>query len=152
VFTALVEGPRFKREDIQTSAFEVISWWESRRLFYNGIVGIAGVACCVLVIACAVLSEATIGEAIGLPDGPLLGVFAIIAYGILANLCYTAGWVCELIVRSVSTSEKSTSFGLKSFRIGVQFSVLLTLLPAAICWIILALALITGHKPQASPE
>ncbi len=92
------------------------------------------------------------GEPIGLPDGPLLAVFGIIAYGILANICYTAGWISELIVRSMSTSERSAAYGLQTFRFGVQFSVFLTLLPAAVCWISFAVTLITGHKIQAGPE
>ena len=109
-------------------------------------------AFCVLVAACAFVSEATVGEPIGLPDGPLLGIFAIIAYGILANVCYTAGWLSELVVRLISSRERSSAYASNTFRFGVQFSVLLTILPAVICWIIFVASLMTGHNPQASPE
>jgi hypothetical protein len=42
-----------------------------------------------------------VGEAIGILDGPLLGVFGILIYGILANVFYTGGWIAELALRTV---------------------------------------------------
>lgn len=152
VFNAIVDGPKFKREGVPRTAFDVVGWWESRRFFYNIVVGCTGMASCLLIAIWVLVSETTVGEPIGLPDGPLLGIFGVIMYGILANICYTAGWLSELIVRSVSTSERSAAYALKTFRLGVQFSVLLTVLPAAICWIVFVVALITGHKSQANPE
>jgi hypothetical protein len=101
--------------------------------FYNVAVGCTGLASCVLVAICTLVSEATIREPIGVPDGPLLGIFAVIAYGILANVCYTAGWLSELMMRSRLSHDGLAVYAVKTFRLGVQFSVLLTLLPAAIC-------------------
>ena len=94
-------------------------------------------------IVCAIVSEPIVGEAIGLPDGPLLGVFAIIAYGIAANVCYTLGWIVELVL-SASSWKSGGSIGPRLFRIGVTFSVLLTLLPALFCWLTFAYAAIFG--------
>ena len=81
-----------------------------------------------------------------MPDGPLLGVFAIVFYGILANLFYTGGWISELLVRAVTTTEKASAVGLRAFRAGVYFSILLTLFPAVVSWIAFAVALLKGQK------
>jgi len=81
-----------------------------------------------------------------MPDGPLLGVFAIVFYGILANLFYTGGWISELLLRAVTTTEKASAFGLRALRAGVYFSILLTLCPAVVCWIAFAVALLKGQK------
>lgn len=146
MFDAILYGPKFKSEPLAMTALSVVGWWESRRFFYNVVVGCAGLASCVLVAICAVVSDMTLRESVDLPlpDGALLGVFAVIAYGIFANIVYTAGWIFELIVRALSTRERSAAYALKTFRFGVQFSVVLTFLPAAICWISFAVALTTG--------
>lgn len=79
-------------------------------------------------------------------DGPLLGVFGVLLYGILANVCYTAGWICELLMRKINGIKRSTSLGLKAFRIGLAFSIFITLVPAIVCWIVFAVALLKGQK------
>jgi hypothetical protein len=143
---ALLEGPWFDRREPIAGAGDVIRWWESRRLFFNMVVGCTGIITCVLLIICAFTADSTVGEPIGLPDGPLLGVFGILLYGILANICYTGGWVCELLVRTARKAKSSTSFGLTAFRMGITFSIFITLCPAVICWLIFAIALLTGQK------
>jgi hypothetical protein len=125
---------------------EVIRWWEGRRLFFNAVVGCTGLITCVLLLSCAFTADATVGDPIGMPDGPLLGVFAIVLYGILANVFYTGGWISELLLRAVATTDEATVFGLRAFRIGVYFSILLTLCPAVFCWIAFAVALMNGQK------
>jgi hypothetical protein len=125
---------------------EVIRWWEGRRLFFNSVVGCTGVITCVLLIVCALTADSTVGEPIGMPDGPLLGVFGIVFYGILANVFYTGGWISELLLRAVTTTEKASALGLTAFRAGVYFSILLTLCPAVVCWIAFAVALLKGQK------
>ncbi len=93
------------------NAGEVIRWWEGRRFFFNSVVGCTGVITCVLLIVCAFTAESSVGEPIGMPDGPLLGVFGIVFYGILANVFYTGGWISELLMRAVTTTEKASAFG-----------------------------------------
>jgi hypothetical protein len=99
-----------------------------------------------MVIICAVISDSMVGEAIGLPDGPLLGVFGVFLYGLLANVFYTSGWICELLLRTMTPPERSAAFGVRAFRFGMRFSILLTLSPAVICWIAFAVALLHGQK------
>ncbi len=142
----LLQRPQFQRNPLTMNTREVIGWWESRRIFFNLVVGCTGLVAVILMIGCGLIADATVGEAIGLPDGPLLGLFGIFFYAIFANILYTGGWICELLVRAATSAERSAAFGLKAFRIGVQFSVFVTLCPAAICWIAFAVALAKGQK------
>ena len=146
------DGPIFNRESPVDDARGVIRWWEDRRLFFNFVVGCVGILTCILMIVCAFVSESIVGEAIGLPDGPLLGVFGIFFYAIFANLFYTFGWICELLARTMTTTEKSAVLGIKSFRTGVTFSILLTLSPVVFCWLAFAVAVMHGQKHGPLPE
>lgn len=74
---------------------------------------------CLLLVFCAVISGSMVGEPIGMPDGPLLGVFAIVFYAILANICYTGGWVTELLVRATGRADDAGKVSIKTFRFGV---------------------------------
>jgi hypothetical protein len=143
---AFLDSPRFKRDKPLSGAGEVIRWWESRRFFFNVLVGSTGVIACALLIVCAFTADSVVGEPIGMPDGPLLGVFGIVVYGILANVFYTGGWITELLMRTAVTAQRTNAFGLKAFRIGVAFSVFITLCPAAVCWIAFAVAVLHGQK------
>jgi hypothetical protein len=101
-------------------------------------------------ISRGVISEPIVGEAIGLPDPPILMPFAIIAYGLAANICYTGGWAVELLFgryRSVDTSD----FGIRAFRFGMKFSVVLTLFPAVISWAVFLVRITTGRRIVPSP-
>ena len=149
---AFFDGPKFKRALPLVGAGGVLRWWESRRFFFNYVVGCTGVISCALSIVCAFMAESMVGEPIGLPDGPLLGIFGILFYAILANLFYTGGWICELLMRTTMTAERSDALGLKAFRVGVQVSILITLCPAAICWIAFAVALLHGQKHGPTGE
>jgi hypothetical protein len=139
-------NPQFQRQLTPVGEMDVILWWESRRFFYNCVVGVAGVTTCAHLIICAFMADSMVGEPIGLPDGPLLGVFGIVVYAFLANIFYTGGWISELLLRSGMTAEKASAFGRRAFSIGVNFSILLTLCPAAFCWLAFAVALARGQK------
>jgi hypothetical protein len=79
-------------------------------------------------ISCGLISEPLVGEAIGLPDPPILVPFGIIAYGVLANVFYTS------------------AFGLRAFRVGLKFSIGLTILPAVLSWAIFLLSIASGRR------
>jgi hypothetical protein len=152
LFKRLYDGPAFKRATPAPNALAVIQWWESRRIFFNLAVGCTGLVACTLMIVCAFVSDSMVGETIGLPDGPLLGLFAIFLYGILANLFYTSGWICELLLRANASAEKSAAAGIQAFRAGVTFSVILTFSPAILCWIVFGMALAHGQTHGPPPE
>jgi hypothetical protein len=142
----LFKSSKFNRKTPVHGAAEVIRRWESRRLFFNAVVGCTGVITCVLMVVCAFVADSTVGEPIGMPDGPLLGVFGILFYAILANVFYTAGWICELLLGAATTAKKSAAFGLKAFRVGIAFSIFVTLCPAALSWLAFAIAAAHGQK------
>jgi hypothetical protein len=136
MFAALIERLRqisrtqfFDRIQPLASAWQIIGWWESRRVPYNLIVGATGVLTCSVFFLIAVLADYFFHSDFGLPDPPLFGIFAVIAYGVMANVCYTGGWLAEIIVLKI-WPEDGKGFGKISFALGLLFSIGLTLLPA----------------------
>jgi hypothetical protein len=152
ILTTLYDRPVFKRDSPARSKAEVIRWWETRRIFFNFIVGCTGILTCIMLLICAFISEPLVGKAIGLPDGPLLGLFGIFFYGILANIFYTCGWVAELHWRAIRNTENAAIISLRAFRAGVTFLVLLTLSPTVFGWLAFALAVLHGQKHGPAPE
>jgi hypothetical protein len=61
------------------------------------------------------------------PEG--LTLIAVIFYAVIANLCFTGGWIAELAIRK-TWPEEADRFATLSFSLGLVFSVLLTLIPA----------------------
>ena len=112
--------------------WNVIAWWEMRRIPFNLLVGGVGVLS-LLIIDWVGSRFVPLGEDIEEPMGIILGV---IGYGIMANLYYTLGWITELRQSPGSSAEIMRA---KWFRSGLIFSILLTLLPAAlvsVVWIV----------------
>jgi hypothetical protein len=91
-----------------------------------------------LIIATAWTCERIGGVPIGLPDPPILAVIGVIAFGITANVCYTGGWIVELLVAKLWRVE-STRFGPIAFTLGTALSVLLALAPAGLNFTVAAL-------------
>lgn len=105
----------------------IIRWWESRRLKYNLVVGGAGI-----------LSLGAVHLLASLPPNPINIPFVlqpIIAYGVLANLCYLLGPAAEILVEKLS-GGKILPTGPSLWRMGLTFSVGLTLLPTLIMGIV----------------
>lgn len=157
----------FRRDPGTQTAPQVVAWWELRRVPYNVIVGIVGVVAAVIMIITAVTCEQRGGDPIGLPDPPILAIFGVLVYGLMANICYTGGWVVELVVRKLRPTAHR-SFGPLAFGAGLAFSVLITLLQAA-CTVSVAVAtacrgygsgdasvpgtahVVSGHPPSNNP-
>lgn len=121
--------------------FEVIQWWEKRRLPYNLIVGATGVLTCVITLFIAAISSEIFGEPLAMPDPPILAIFGVILFGFAANVCFTGGWIAELLAQKL-WNEKAAHFGQIAFTLGLGFSILLTLAPAALFTLILFLRLL----------
>ena len=130
-FAALRASVLCRRDTPVNSARDTIGWWEARRIPFNLIVGSVGILTCIIVGIAGLCSEVLFHSEFGLPNPPLFALFAVIIYGILANGCYTSGWVAELIVRKIWPQE-ADRFATLSFLVGVIFSVLLTLTPAVL--------------------
>jgi hypothetical protein len=97
----------------------MLRWWESRRLVYNKVVGATGL----FTLA---------GVFVFMPDrselfGPEL-VMVVGTYGLMANVCFSLGWLTEMLARRV-WGEDAPEMGPLLFRQGLIFSVGLTLFP-----------------------
>ena len=72
----------------------IIGWWERRRLTFNLIVGAAGL-----------LSIGVMNLILALPPlsrGPGVPFLPAVVFGVLANLCYSAGWGADRVQRLVA--------------------------------------------------
>lgn len=112
---------------------QVIRWWELRRLLYNAVLLSVGVA--------AIASmEWLMGRVISQGEDaiePMVLILGVVVYGIMANLCYTLGWVIELRRRRTDPVA-ARQRGQWMFRAGMLFSCVLTSLPfwfACVFWI-----------------
>jgi hypothetical protein len=115
----------FRNEVSCRSTAEVIGWWEKRRLSYNIAVGAAGV-----------FSYAAVQLILLLPPRPMPiplapSLVIPVVYGVIANLCYTGGWMAELWLRRAMGRQADTA-GPAIFRYGFVFSIGLTLFPIAV--------------------
>jgi hypothetical protein len=131
----------FESRTESLAPIEILKWWEKRRLPYNLIVGAAGLLTCVIDLMIAAIASAIFDEPVGMSDPPILAIFAVILFGIAANVCFTGGWIAEILANKL-WNEKAAHFGQIAFTLGLGFSVLLTLAPAALFTLILILRLI----------
>jgi hypothetical protein len=112
------------------STWSVVGWWESRRPFFNLCVGGAGLLSIGIASVLGRLPPHAIGFSV--PWG------AVLAYGVLANLCYTVGPLTDLLLRRV-LGDRAPAVGPVLFRYGFVFSLGLTLLPipvAVLDWLV----------------
>lgn len=107
---------------IPRSAWAILAWWERRRPVYNVVLLVAGVAS----LGAESLFRALPPHPVS-PDLPL-GFVGVVAYAVLANLCYCAGPAADLYIRRRWGDEYAV-VGPTLFRYGFVFSVGLTLLP-----------------------
>ena len=118
--TTAVERYFFSPLYAPRSAWAVLRWWESRRLFYNISVGIAGLT----TMAAGYFFSA-------LPPHPSLFTPAWIAvpiYAVMANVFYSFGTPADLLLRR-ALGERGAAVSQALFRYGYAFAVGLTLLP-----------------------
>lgn len=107
----------------------IIGWWESRRPTYNLIVGSAG-----LVTVGVIRLITALPPHMSMP----LGWQPVVVFGVLANVCYTFGWVLEAAAQRL-WGDRVRPLGPPLFRQGVAFSAGLALLPIVLAsgsWII----------------
>jgi hypothetical protein len=113
----------FSIPDAPRSAFDVVVWWELRRIPYNFIVGCVGFISLIIFF----ISIASSGELKPGDDAvePLALIFAPIAI----NVLYCAGWIVENILRVIWPSKRRF-FGPFLFKLGLGFSLLVITFPA----------------------
>jgi hypothetical protein len=104
------------------STGQILRWWEARRLPYNLVVGSAGMVTLGVVTVVSLLPPNPVGV-------PWLFPWpAVIAFGVLANLCYLLGPAVEIAAERI-WGGKVLPLGPTLFRMGLTFSVGLALLP-----------------------
>ncbi len=119
---ALLGDVLYPSADDRRTTMSLLKWWESRRGTFNLAVGSAGLITLAITMLISFVP----------PGVPMLYDWRpIVAYGVLANLCYTFGWAIEAVAQKV-WGEKCPPFGPALFRQGLAFSVGLTLLPIVI--------------------
>jgi hypothetical protein len=106
------------------TTWEIIRWWELRRLLYNAVLLVIGIA--------SVLGmEFLIGKVIPVGEDaiePMALALGVVVYGIMANAFYTSGWIVELVGRKRDEIQARLRAG-KLFLFGLWFSCLLTSAP-----------------------
>jgi hypothetical protein len=125
---SLLDRYPFARDAVPESIGAVMLWWELRRLAYNAVVGLTGVVTIALLVANALLR----GDGCGIPDPPLLGLFAIVGYGVMANVCYALGAFAEVVGRVTVGRENASKLGRTAFVVGLALSVIMTISPAVL--------------------
>ena len=98
----------------------ILLWWELRRLIYNVVVGLTGLVG-VLVLVASGLATARLT--------PEIVIMGILAYGFMANVCYSLGFFAELTARFF-LKKKAENIGPLLFFLGLLFSVALTAITA----------------------
>ena len=106
------------------TTWEIIRWWELRRLLFNAILFVIGIAS---ILAMELLMEKVIpvGEDAVEPFAVAIGV---VAYGVMANISYRSGWIVELVGRR-SDEAAARARAKKLFLMGLWLSCLLTTAP-----------------------
>jgi hypothetical protein len=116
---------------------DVVVWWEKRRFPYNVVIGTVGLIS--LVIYYFLLETSGYLK----PGEDAIEPFALILAPILINICYTGGWIAELVLRLFGLKEKRIATVLLG--IGMVVSLLCALAPA-LMWTVLRLLMVFGVK------
>ncbi len=112
----------------------IIKWWEKRRLAYNAVLAGSGVG----TIFMALLTLNPLSDVVqALP--------AILPFGIMANLCYTLGWMVESVLHKV-WGRSLRPVGPALFRAGLTLGVGVTLvIPTIMLMVAFVVRLVTGN-------
>jgi hypothetical protein len=125
----------FPREDSAVLRRDIIRWWEERRTRYNVMVGLVGFVTWWLVL---IAGSAAVKPGVDFEE-PLAMIMGPVIYCIMANLCYTLGWIFDTVFYRGSPRKAL-------FKAGLIFSLVLTALPgiwAVAAWL---MTVITGKK------
>lgn len=108
------------------TAFEIIIWWEIRRILYNIILFFAGfISLIIMMVASSTRVKLQEGEDFYEPI-----IIPILVF--FCNMGYTLGWLTEIFI------NRSTTYGPKMFKIGLYFTFFWVFLPSSI-WVLTAL-------------
>jgi len=115
----------------------IIIWWEARRIPYNLIVG--GFALINLFCFLSLI----IGSGCLKAGEDAVEPMALIAAPLAINICYTWGWIAEIIILMIR--KRDDKLGKLLFIIGISFSLLLITVPS-VFWAIKRIGLFFGFS------
>ncbi len=137
----------FQRNTGIVGPWPIIGWWETRRIPFNLILGIVGIVTVITGTLAMSLANAFLETPIQRPDPPLF--FFAFLYAVVVNVFYTGGWLAELVWRRWWQADQG-DLAVLSFRLGLMFSILVTLLPAVVA-VAFAVHAVLARKPLISP-
>jgi hypothetical protein len=114
---------------------DIIRWWEAGRYTFNAVLLAVGFASWLLVMT-AGSAAAKPGEDFEEPIAMLSGIFN---YVVMANVCYTLGWVVDTVFYNGPPRRRL-------YKSGLSLAVVFTALPgvwAVVAWLI---TVYTGRK------
>lgn len=114
---------------------EIIWWWELRRIPYNAIVGMVGA------VSLALFLMFIWNSGVLKPGEDAVEPMALFAAPFVVNLCYTAGWVVELLLVAIRRHE--VGCGITMFVVGTAFSLIVVMVPSVtwgVVWLVKLLA------------
>jgi hypothetical protein len=114
----------FTGPDPPVSVWDVVAWWEMRRITFNIVVGCYGA------LALLVFFWAIGGSGRLQPGEDAIEPIALLAAPIAINVLYTLGWLVEVPARFLMPSLPSR-FGVILLQAGLFFGLALSTLPAA---------------------
>lgn len=115
----------YLRRNPPANTLDVIGWWEARRPAFNLMVGVVGLLSCTI-IGVVIMAAYFLFDVDLFPEP--FSILMIPVYALLANVCYTGGWIAELVVRTIWPQE-AEGLAIATFKLGLQFSLLLTAMP-----------------------
>lgn len=110
----------------ERSFFQVIIWWELRRILYNIIILIAGI------LSLLIMLTAASGRVHLEPGEDFYEPIMIPIFAFLCNMGYTLGLLTEVFIK------RSLTYGPKMFKRGLYFTLFWVFLPSTI-WVIIAI-------------
>ena len=137
----------FQRESGIADHWQIIGWWETRRVPFNLIVGIVGILTIASGLLAMSIANAFLETPIHRPDPPLF--LLVFLYAVVVNLFYTGGWFAELVYRRLWRTAQG-ELAVLSFRLGLLLTILVTLLPSLFA-VAFAVHAVLTRKPLFSP-
>lgn len=116
----------FARREPAGTSWEIVMWWEKRRPIYNGALALIGAPFLAYAIHVALACGGADWMDRAKPEPVLSMLVWAMAYGVVANVCYTGGWWAELVLARVLRvdGQRLAPYGLLA---GMVFGVGVTL-------------------------
>ena len=119
-------NPLLKVKTEDRNVFQIIIWWELRRILYNIIVLICGI------LSLLIMMSAVSGRVELEPGEDFYEPIMIPIFAVLCNFGYTLGWLTEIFIK------RSLTYGTRMFKVGLYFTLFWVFLPTII-WIGIAI-------------